>query len=459
LGRKERVVICGAGIAGICAAYYLAAKYAFENVLLVEQSSPLALTSDKSAEAYRNWWPGPGPAMVGLMNRSIAIMEQMARESANCFRLNRRGYLYLTADPQRVPEFISGAEESSSLGAGPLRVHTGRSDDPLYMPIASHGFADQPDGADLFLDADLIRCQFPFVAENVVAALHARRCGWLSAHSLGMHILERARECGVRLIRARVAGIEQAAGRVRSVSLADEHGAESVVADIFINAAGPHLKQIGCMLDIDLPVFCELHHWMIFKDPLGAVPRDAPLCIWMDPQRIDWSEEESAILAESPDTAGLLGELPAGCDLRPEGGPDSPNVLMLWAYGVHPLEPTWPLQFDPCAPDTILRGLSTMIPALKAYISRSTRPVVDGGYYTKTRENRPLIGPLPVGGAYVIGALSGFGIMAGPGAGELLADWIAEAELPSYAPAFVLERYDDPTYQAQLGVWELSGQL
>jgi glycine/D-amino acid oxidase-like deaminating enzyme len=210
---------------------------------------------------------------------------------------------------------------------------------------------------------------------------------------------------------------------------------------------------------VDLPVFCELHHWMMFKDPLGAVPRDAPLCVWMDPQRVDWSQEERAALAESPDTAGLVDELPAGCDLRPEGGPDSPNVLMLWAYGVHPLEPAWPPQFDPCAPDTILRGLSTMIPALKAYISRPSRPLIDGGYYTKTRENRPLIGPLPVGGAYVIGALGGFGIMAGPGAGELLADWVAEAELPSYAPAFVLERYDDPVYQARLDVWERSGQL
>ncbi len=43
MGRKAKVVICGAGIAGISAAYYLAAKHGFENVLLVDQDAPLAL--------------------------------------------------------------------------------------------------------------------------------------------------------------------------------------------------------------------------------------------------------------------------------------------------------------------------------------------------------------------------------------------------------------------------------
>jgi hypothetical protein len=34
-------------------------------------------------------------------------------------------------------------------------------------------------------------------------------------------------------------------------------------------------------------------------------------------------------------------------------------------------------------------------------------------------ENRPLVGPLPVDGAFVTGALSGFGLMSAHGAGEL----------------------------------------
>jgi glycine/D-amino acid oxidase-like deaminating enzyme len=96
---------------------------------------------------------------------------------------------------------------------------------------------------------------------------------------------------------------------------------------------------------------------------------------------------------------------------------------------------------------------------MRAYFGRMPKPVVDGGYYTKTRENRPLVGPLPVEGAYVIGALSGYGLMAAPGCGELLAAHLTGSQLPGYAPAFALERYEDPEYQKLLENWGASGQL
>ena len=100
-----------------------------------------------------------------------------------------------------------------------------------------------------------------------------------------------------------------------------------------------------------------------------------------------------------------------------------------------------------------------MVPALQALVDKGPRPAMDGGYYLKTRENRPLIGPLPVRGAYVIGALSGFGIMASSAGGELLAAHVVEGHLPDYAPAFLLERYADPAYQELLDNWGGSGQL
>ena len=72
------------------------------------------------------------------------------------------------------------------------------------------------------------------------------------------------------------------------------------------------------------------------------------------------------------------------------------------------------------------------------------RPYVDGGYYTKLKKNRPLIGPLKIPGAFVCGAFSGFGIMSACGAGELLARHITKSDLPDYADAFLPSRYEDP---------------
>jgi glycine/D-amino acid oxidase-like deaminating enzyme len=100
-----------------------------------------------------------------------------------------------------------------------------------------------------------------------------------------------------------------------------------------------------------------------------------------------------------------------------------------------------------------------MVPELRTYLNRMPRPFTDGGYYTKTPENRLLVGPLPVKGSYLLGALSGFGLMAACGAAELLAAHITQAPLPTYAPAFMLERYQDPDYLHAFEEWEHTTQL
>jgi glycine/D-amino acid oxidase-like deaminating enzyme len=100
-----------------------------------------------------------------------------------------------------------------------------------------------------------------------------------------------------------------------------------------------------------------------------------------------------------------------------------------------------------------------MIPAMAGYADRLPRAFVDGGYYTKTEENRLLACPLPLEGAYVLGGLSGYGLMSANGAADLLADHIAGRPLPAYAGAFHLDRYADLAYRALLVSWGDSGQL
>ena len=155
----------------------------------------------------------------------------------------------------------------------------------------------------------------------------------------------------------------------------------------------------------------------------------------------------------------MLAELPPGAHLRPEGGHGSDMLLMLWAYDAHPVPPTFPPEFDPSFDEVVLRGLTKMLPDLAAYRGQATRPAYDGGYYVKTRENRLLVGPLPVEGAYVLGALSGYGLMAACGAAELLGAHVAGDTLPDYAAAFAPARYADPHYLARLAEWDDTGQL
>src|SRR5213596_2563437 len=119
------VVICGAGIAGVAAAYHLAVRLGVSDVVLVDERPPLSLTSDKSTECYRNLWPGPGDAMVAAMNRSIDLLDE----------------------PARVGRFIADAHEAAALGSGAARVHASAASD--YRPAPGDAFENQPDGVDV----------------------------------------------------------------------------------------------------------------------------------------------------------------------------------------------------------------------------------------------------------------------------------------------------------------------
>lgn len=110
-------------------------------------------------------------------------------------------------------------------------------------------------------------------------------------------------------------------------------------------------------------------------------------------------------------------------------------------------------------PEMVMRGLATMLPVMAEYLERMPQPFVDGGYYTKTDENRPLIGPAGPRGSFVVGALSGYGVMAAPAAGELIARYITDTKLPGYAAFLAPDRYDDPEYRQVLAGMTGQGQL
>ncbi len=448
------VVICGAGISGIATAYHLAVTFGVPRVVIVDERPPLSLTSDKSSEAYRNWWPDE--LMVQLLNRSIDWLERWAIESGNRFLLNRRGYVYLTANANSLSDFQQAAQLAAQAGAGEVRVHRDRSNDSAYAPLDPHDFDNQPVGSDLLLDRSLILDRFPGVNPAVAGAVHARRCGWFSGQQLGMYLLEKARERGVTLINDRIDRVSVTANRVAAIHLASDR---SISTRSFVNAAGPLVQIVGRMLEVEIPVTHELHLKIALKDHLGIVPRAAPLMIWTDPQYLPWTADERADLAASAETRWLLEEMPGGVHLRPEGGGDSNLVLMLWAYHVEPREPIVPPPLDEFFPEVVLRGMTALFPGLQAYFGKAAVALYDGGYYTKTPENRPLAGPLPVEGAYVCGAVSGYGLMASAAVGELVAAHVTGHALPAYAPAFSIERYNDPTYRQWLANWQPTGQL
>jgi glycine/D-amino acid oxidase-like deaminating enzyme len=401
--RTTEVVIAGAGIGGVAAAYQLAVRAGVPRVMVVDPREPLSLTTSRGSEAYRNYWPGPDDTMARFMDRSIDLLEALDRESGQTFALNRRGYVFLTAD---------------AVEARRLRATAGPTTDFL---------ANAPD----------IRARYPFVTDRVVAMLHARRAGYMNALALGRWLLERAVAHGVDFVRDQVSDVIVEHGRFTGVRLAS---GGRIAARSFVLAAGPRLPEWAQRLELDVPIVNELHGKISFDDEAGVVPRDAPMMIWND----------------SVEIAGV-GTFPAGVHMRPRG---ERSLLGIWTYDARIEEarpdPIFPAQYA----DIVLAGLTVMIPGLAVYRGRGREATVDGGYYCKTPDNRPLVGPTTVAGVFLLGALSGFGVMASQAAAELVAAHVLEQPLAGYAAAFLPGRFDDPAYRRGLAAADARhGQL
>jgi len=219
------------------------------------------------------------------------------------------------------------------------------------------------------------------------------------------------------------------------------------------------LKEMGRLIGVELPIVAERHLKVSLPDIHGALPPGAPMLIWLDEQYLPWSDDERLALNGDNETQWLLQKFPHGVHGRADGSGATTTLIILFNHSSRQTEIAFPVPVEPHYAEIALRAMSTMVPAVRAYIGKGARPYVDGGYYIKTRENRPLIGPLPVQGAYVSGAFSGFGVMASCAAGELVAQHMMQAALPDYAPAFLLSRYQDADYCALLDNWGDGGQL
>ena len=74
--------------------------------------------------------------------------------------------------------------------------------------------------------------------------------------------------------------------------------------------------------------------------------------IWTDPVQLPWTTRSARSSARPRRLRLLLEEMPAGVHGRPEGGGDSPIMLGVWTYHPEPVEPRFPLAFDPAHPES-----------------------------------------------------------------------------------------------------------
>jgi glycine/D-amino acid oxidase-like deaminating enzyme len=439
------IAVIGAGSIGLAVAYYLVVRHNVRNICIIDHLNPMSLTSAQSGENYRNWWPNP--VMVAFTDHSINLMEEISRATDNRIQMTRRGYALVTRRP-RPDDLIGELYKGYGVeGERTIRIH--KEPSSAYRPPTTSDWASSPSGVDVLLSHDLIRATFPTYADDVAAVIHIRRAGSISVQQLGQYMLERVREAGGLLIRGKVIGIER--HQTFALSVQDGDAGFTVGATRVVNAAGPFIGDVAGMLGEDLPVSCVFQQKIAFEDRGGAIPRTTPFTIDLDGLEIAWSDEEREILRADPMAARLTEPMPGGIHCRPDGAENGRWIKLGWAYNNRPSDPHLDDPIDPQFPDIVLRGASRLHPRLAQYIGRLPRNAHHyGGYYTMTEENWPLIGPMKSPGAFVAGALSGFGSMAACATGEICAAWATGNGIPAYARSLSALRYADPALMAQL---------
>ena len=443
---NRKVVVIGAGIVGIATAYYLAKNHKVYDLVVIDKSNPMGLTSAQSGENYRNWWPRP--EMFNFMNRSIDLMEEIAVETQNRINMTRRGYALVTRKNNvdvLVDELKKGMNDPQ---ANNIRFWN-ESDSPSYLKSLTADWTKAPSGVDILQRQPLIKAAFPSYQTDVRSIIHIRRGGDIDSQQLSQIMMEKIKACGGKFVLGEIVGIQEKSGF--EVEYHHDGSISRLATDVVVNAAGPFAGKIANLMGFDLKLKNIYQQKIAFDDVNQAIPRDLPFTIDLDGQTIDWTAEEAELLRAEADLSWLTEVMPGAIHCRPDGGPNRTWIKLGWAYNQRPDESCNGYKNDDFFPEVVLRGAARLNPNLKHYYgSLPARRVHYGGWYTMTDENWPLIGPMGSDGAFINCAMSGFGTMAACAAGELCAKWITGDILPSYAVAFSADRYGNATLMQQL---------
>ena len=418
---ENRIIICGAGIAGVATAWALSRKGLGQEVLLIDRAAPLSLTTAVSGENFRNFWPQA--PMRALSEQSIGLMREMKRDGAD-FTFKFSGY-----------EFVSTSE---SLGLFDLDER-------------------DVDQVTQITDPRLLAETRPYLAPEVSLVVRAMNAGALDVHALGSWMLKAAAHAGVKRSRSEIISISPSDGGFL-VHCRDESGAESAYkGDQVVISAGPFSRRLARQLGVDLPLYNLTQRKCVIPDPSSVIPADMPFTIVADPQFLPLSAEERELFSKDPEFAWLTDEFPPGLHIKPEPGG---RLKLGWAYNATPSEAAWQVSHDDRFPEIVLRGASRYFPGLSRYVEQMPTPITHlAGQYCRTRENWPLVGPLPVPGAFAVAGLSGFGTMMAAACGTLCSDWITGESVPDHARYFHPARYDDAEISHLMASEASDGQL
>ncbi len=384
-----RAVIIGGGIIGTSVAYHLT-KLGWSEVVLLEQGSLSGGTTWHAAGLVGQLRSSAN--FTRLIRYSAELYERLEAETGKATGFRRCGSLSVARTEERMVQLRRNASMARGFG---IEAHViGLDEAKRRYPLLR---------TDDLVGAVWIPSDGKGNPADITQALAA------GARAGGARVLEKVRVTGITLRDGAVAGVETSEG--------------AIATEIVVNCGGIWARELGRMSGVTVPLHACEHMYMV-TEPIPGVAPDLP--VMRDPDGHIYFKEE------------VGGILMGGFDpwAKPWGMSGIPADF---SFG------TLPEDWDKF--EILMKNAIQRVPALE------TAPVrlLMNGPESFTPDNYFIVGEAPEVRRYYVGA--GFcsgGIAAAGGAGQALAQWIADDAAPMDLSRADIRRFApfhaDPTF-------------
>ncbi len=369
LPSQARVVVVGGGIIGCSTAYHLA-RLGCPEVLLLERAKLTSGSTHHAAGLVGQLRTSAG--ITQLLGHSVALYQSIEEETGLATGWKMNGGLRLACTRDRMIELERQATTAHSFG---LEMH-------LLTPSEARELWPLMSIDDL-LGAAFLPTDGQANPADITQAL---------AKGARMHGGVLMEDCGVT-------GVELRDGRVAAVLT--EQG--RVACEIVVNCCGQWAAEFGRLAGVNVPLVSVQHQYMI-TEAIDGVTGDLPTL--RDPDRLTYYKEE---------VGGLVmggyepNPLPWAVDGIPEG------------FHFTLLDSDW---------DHFEQLMTLALPRVPALATVGVKQLLNGPE-SFTPDGNFILGEAPEVAGYFVGAgFNAFGIAAGGGAGQALAEWILGGEPP-----------------------------
>ena len=353
-------VVIGGGIVGASTAFWL--SKAGMKVILVEKRDALStLTTAASVECFRTQFTEK--AMAELVLPSVEIFENfkdiVELPDIN-IELTQRGYLFVTDDPDMVPELEKAVKQYDDLG----------------VP-----------GSELITGAKLHK-RFPFLSSNTLAATFNNRDGWISTHETTYGFAKGAKNANF-FTQTQVTGIQTDGKGICGV----ETNRGVIQTRLVVNCAGPYAGIIGKMVGLDIPIKTVRRQKAYIRTSSKSMPQEAPFTVDLVNHSY-WRPEAGGLLCAwiDPD--------------EPESAP-ADEMATDWDFAAESIHRSSRLNpfFETIADDLKAEDIN-----------------VSAGQYVYTPDEKPIIGPSDEIEGFHLNCGHWCGVMMSPESGKRVAD-------------------------------------